>query len=154
MATLPFTLSDTLGGDATVSTAATPSTAAADAGATLPRDLLLDETGDLDLSTGDLQHTSGQAAIGQALEMGYAQSKGEWYLDLDTGYDLFGIILGDGVSLQDKQEEARRVALETDGVVSVSALDVSFDAATRELTTSVTSVTDFGEIETQVRSPA
>lgn len=158
MSALGFPLGSPLGGelDVVVTPIPSPSVSLAIASSVTapPRDILLDADGDLDLSTGDLQLTTGKAAIAQSLDIGYGLVQGEWYLDLDTGLDLFGTVLVNNPNDPAIQDELTRVAMETDGVLSVNGISMSLDRATRVLTAEITVSTSEGALTQVVRLAA
>jgi hypothetical protein len=118
------------------------------------RDLALDANGDLDLSTGDLQFTTGTQAIAQSLDIGLGMVKGEWFLDGDEGFDLYGTVLVSDPNQDLITQEIRRVALGTAGVTGVTSIELSFDRPHRTLTADVTVQTDLGELTQTVRLAA
>lgn len=117
----------------------------------LPRDLLLDSEGDLDISTGDVQLTTGKEAIAQSIDIGLGTIKGEWFADEDEGLDLFGVILVNNPSEPAIQEELRRVVLLSEGVVSVPTISLVLDRPARTLDADIRVISDEGELTKQIR---
>ncbi len=111
-----------------------------------PIDLLLDSTGDLDLSLlTDLQMSTGLQAVTQGVTIRINTFKNEWFLNLDTGLDWFGRILGQKFNKAVVHAELRRVILDTDDDITIRTLESTFDAGTRELSISLEISTVFGD---------
>lgn len=131
----------------------TPSVAifAKSTGSALPRDLALDADGDLDFSSGDIRLTSETEAIEQALDIAYGMVKGEWFLNLDAGFDLFGVLLTDHPSQTLINEEVRRVALSVPGVTGITNLSVDIDRPSRSADIDLVATSDFGVIRRSIQ---
>lgn len=97
-------------------------------------DLLLDDTGDLDLSTGDAILTQDDAAgIAQRLQIRLRLGLGEYALDVAAGVPWRERILVKGRDVEPARAVLSAQILTTPGVVGLAELDVQLDAATRGL---------------------
>lgn len=130
-----------------------PSTAGA-ASYTPGRDFLLDDEGDIDLSTGDIQFTTGLAAVAQDIYIAIKLFKGEWFLNRELGIPYLpndivsetDALLGQKFS-EVKARAAFRAAIETvEGVESITRLAVSFDPPMRTMFVEFTVKTVAGTI--------
>lgn len=97
-------------------------------------DLLLDATGDLDLSTNDLQIVDGIQAIRQELQIRYRFFLGEWFLHPEEGTPYQLHVLKKNPNEAKVRQVFADVALTTPGVEEIRALTTSIDNATRTLT--------------------
>lgn len=112
----------------------------------LPRNFALDTTGDLDLSTGNLQILGGLSSITQDVRLTLKSFKGEWFLDRDAGIPYFQDVLVKTPDPNVLQSIFRRALLARPGVTSVDELVFTRDAATRQLNVSVRLGTDSGDL--------
>ena len=109
-------------------------------------DLLLDPiTGDLDLSSNDLQLVTGVDAIVQQLTIRYRFFLGEWFLDTREGVPWYQRILIKNPGFSDVNAILRQVAVDTPHIAKVNRFDSSFDPTTRELTVALWAVSDEDE---------
>jgi hypothetical protein len=90
-------------------------------------------TGDLDLSTGDLQFVTGADAVAQHLLVRLRFYLGEWFLDTRVGIPYYSQILVKNPNLAAIRTTYRQAILSTPGVETLERMDLEFDAATREL---------------------
>ena len=97
-------------------------------------DFLLDATGDLDLSTNDIQIVTGLAAIRQELQIRYRLWLGEWFLNTAEGVPYLGNILGKGGDEARTRAIMVSVATGTPGVDVVQSYGADYDGPTRTLT--------------------
>ena len=97
-------------------------------------DLLLNDDGDLDLSTNDFQLVDGVDAIRQELQIRYRFFLGEWFLDPDEGVPYVRDVLKKNPNLARVRALLTEVARTTPGVASVDNLDLDLDVGTRTLT--------------------
>jgi hypothetical protein len=125
-----------------------------------PIDVQIDADGDVTIEKGDFVLTTGLAAIAQAVKLRLQTVRGEWVLDLDEGVPL---LEGNGVDASEAlfsapfDEDAwrrayRDEALEVDGVVDVTGLDVAVDELTREVSVAMVLKTAFGDTPVAVIS--
>ena len=105
-------------------------------------DLLLDSQGDLDISTGDLQLTTGGEAIAQHLRIRLQFFLGEWFLDSRIGIPFFQSILIKNPATNVVRSIFRAAILSTPGVISLSELTIDFDGPTRTLAVAFTAETE------------
>lgn len=111
-----------------------------------PIDLLLDNTGDLDISDGiDLSFSSGTAGVAQAIRVRLQLVMGEWFANLEAGVDWVGKIWGQKFDAVVVTNEMRKAILDAPGVGTINTLTATFDRQFREVTINwdVTSV--FGD---------
>lgn len=100
-------------------------------------DLLLDSSGDLDLSTNDLQLVEGLAAIGQELQIRYRFFIGEWFLNTEEGTPYHPHILKKNPNEAKVRAILTEVARTTPGVVEIRNLSLSYDNLERELSVTI-----------------
>ncbi len=113
------------------------------------RDLKLDIDGDLDLSNGrDLQLVEDAAAIAQHASIRLRQTKGEWFLDLDAGFDWFGVVFRKGATDAEIEAEVRRVLVRTPGVVQVYSVVITREQSARRASIVAQAQTDTGALVT------
>lgn len=113
-----------------------------------PRDLLLSTvTGDIVITGGALQWTSGQAAIGQSCRIAMQLFQGEWFLNLSLGIPYWQSILGQkpAVAIAAARIAFNAALLGVDGVVKVTKLNVTFDSTTRAMSVDWQVTTIFGD---------
>lgn len=111
-------------------------------------------TGDLDLSGGRINLSSGLAGVGQAAFIAVSQIRSEWFLNLQKGLPLIEVpgVVSAGEALlgqkfdQVKFESAVRGILQAvPAVLQVSLLLISRDSRTRKLTSKWQLRTLFGD---------
>ena len=100
-------------------------------------DLLLDSTGDLDLSTNDLQLVTGLAAIRQELQIRYRFFLGEWFLNDEEGVPYQLHVLKKNPNEAKVRAMLMDVARGCPGVIEIRSLSTSLDNATRTLTVTI-----------------
>jgi hypothetical protein len=106
--------------------------------------LLLDDDGDLDLSSGDLELNYGVDAVAQDVSSALRAIRGEWFLDRSLGvpYQENDFVTGDEALLGQKYREGyardqfSAAILGVEGVADLLSLSVSFNASTRRMTVS------------------
>lgn len=110
-------------------------------------DLKLDDTGDLDISTLDLQLTSltGREDIRQQLLTRLQFFQGEWFLNTDFGMPYFQTIFRKGVTKEVVDNIIRRQIMDVAGVVSVENLNSTLNFRTRDYTCTFKAVCDDGQ---------
>ena len=111
-----------------------------------PRDIRLDDDGDILVSSGDLALTGDATAVKQSLAIRLQFFAGEWFLDLDAGLPYFESILVKNPDLLAVRSLYRDVILETPGVQDLELLEFDYEGATRQLTGEYRATTDFGEL--------
>ncbi len=103
----------------------------------------LNNSGDLDVSTGALQVLSGGSEIAQKIGIRLQFFRGEWSLDTTVGIPYFQNLLG---VKNPNMSTVRSLLLEAitscPGVSSVSNFSLSYDGATRALSVSFQATTD------------
>ena len=107
-------------------------------------DLLLDDTGDLDLSEDGLQLVDGNDAIEQHLLIRLRLVKGEWFLDERVGTPYYSRVLIKNPDLEAVRLVFRRVILTTPGILSLSSFSLTLDTTTRVASLSFTATKDDG----------
>jgi len=100
-------------------------------------DLLLDSSGDLDLSTNDLQIVEGIEAIRQELQIRYRFFIGEWFLNRDEGTPYHPHILKKNPNEAKVRAILMEVARTTPGVVEIRAFSTTYDNELRQLAVSI-----------------
>ena len=96
-------------------------------------DFKLTTTGDLDLSTGDIQLISGVEEIAQHLRIRLRFFLGEWFLDQRLGIPYIRDVFRKNPNTNVITDIITRAALSTPGVLSVDSLSFDFDSAARRL---------------------
>ena len=108
--------------------------------------LLLDSTGDLDLSDSkDLQLSAGGPGVVQALRIRIQLVVGEVFSNLEEGLDWYGKIWGQKFDQAVIVAEFRRVIIGSPGVERISSMKVSFEGISRTLTVVWEVQTTFGD---------
>ena len=97
-------------------------------------DLLLDASGDLDLTTNDIQLVDGVEAVRQELQIRFRFFLGEWFLDPDEGVPYIRDVLVKNPSEGRVRALLTEVATSTPGVTEVTNLELDLDIGTRTLT--------------------
>lgn len=110
-------------------------------------DIKLNSSGDIDLSTGDIQLTSGLEAIAQALRIRLKFFKGEWFLSPDVGMPYFEKIFVKNPSVQLINSIFRKAILACPGVKDVKDIVPNYDPNTRKLSLSFSATTVAGVID-------
>lgn len=101
--------------------------------ALVPKDLALDEYGDLALPPRLL---TGADAVAQRLGIRLRRWSGEWFLDQREGIPYLQSILRKGVDLPLVEALFRRCILETPGVASLASFTSELDRSVRRLSIS------------------
>lgn len=96
-------------------------------------DFKLDEFGDLDLSSGDIEIVRGADAIAQHLKIRLRSVRGNWFLDQRVGLPYFKQILVKSPNLIAVRSIFRAAITSTPGVIELQRFDLSFDRSTRIL---------------------
>lgn len=97
---------------------------------TLGPDLLLDNRGDLDLSSGDSQMG---LSVSQACRIALLFVKGDWFLDLNAGIPYFENIWIKGPDFSQIKALFRAALVGVPGVQTITKLDLTLDKANRRL---------------------
>ena len=100
-------------------------------------DFLLDASGDLDLSTNDLQIVTGSAAILQELTIRYRFFLGEWFLNEEEGTPWIRDVLKKNPNEAQVRAMVSQVALDTPGIVEIRSLAFDLASSTRNLTVTI-----------------
>jgi hypothetical protein len=90
-------------------------------------------TRDLDIVAGNVRLLTGREAIQQHLQIRLGLARGEWYQDIRVGVPLYERVLVSGDDIPTVLGVYRKVIATTPGVRSITRLDHTFDAGTREL---------------------
>ena len=113
------------------------------------RDLRLDpDTGDLDVTGGQLALVSDSAAIAQAVRCHLSFFKGEWFLDITAGLPYFEQILVKNPNIPALNAVYEKAILAVPGVSSLVSLVLDYDSAARTLAVTFRATTDDGELIT------
>jgi hypothetical protein len=111
-----------------------------------PIDFLQDAAGDLDLTTGDLQFSSGLAGVAAAQRQNLQMCLGEYYVDLAQGLDYYGHILVKNPNLLLIRQLIADQLAAAPYVSKVDRVSLSLATDTRELSATCSSTTDFGVV--------
>lgn len=90
-------------------------------------------TGDLDLSRDDIHFVTDADAVAQHLKIRLRFIRGEWFLDQRVGIPYQSQIWVKNPNLAAIQTIYRRAIVSTPGVDKLERLDLSLDAAVRQL---------------------
>jgi len=118
-----------------------------------PIDVKLDETGDMDLSTGDVVFTTGVEAVEQGLKISLQIFRGECIYDRELGVPWVEndvvtaaqAILGFTFNNVKTLAEIRKAILAAPHDVEITELSSSFDGETRQLGMTIKVKTQFGD---------
>ena len=110
------------------------------------RDLLLDSSGDLVVTDGDLQLVGGADSIRQDAEVRLRFVRGEWFLATVAGVPYFDEILVKSPNLARVRALLVAELLATPGVSAVTDLSLALDGAARRLTGTFAAASDLGAI--------
>ena len=114
------------------------------------KDILLNANGDVDMSTGDLQFTTGLQALEQSIRIRLQFYANEWFLDPTAGLPYYRDVLKKNPDPATLKAVFRAALLETPGVTNVDALDLSLDSVTRRLTVTFRVSGDLGVLDASV----
>lgn len=106
---------------------------------TIGPDLLLDDNGDLDFSTGDLKLG---ISVSQCIAIRLKYFLGEWFLDLDKGLPYFQQVFVKPADPTGVAGLMRKTILDTPGVSAVTSFDYEFDNVSRTLTLTFAVIVD------------
>ena len=101
----------------------------------------IDEAGNLVLSSGTFATVTEDQQIAQHWRIRLQHIKGEWFLDPESGLDVFGRILRRPFDLRSAEREIRRVTMGTPGIQSILKLNITTDPNTREVRADVVAIT-------------
>lgn len=104
-------------------------------------DKKIDELGNLVLSNATFATVSEDDQIAQAWRIRLQHIKGEWFLDPESGIDLYGRVLRKPFDQRSAEREFRRVTMATQGISFVRSITVVPDYSNRVLNISITAVT-------------
>jgi hypothetical protein len=104
-------------------------------------DKQIDELGNLVLSGATFATVSEDEQIAQAWRIRLQHIKGEWFLDPESGLDIYGRVLRKPFDERSAEREFRRVTMATQGISFIRSITLSTDMAARTLTVNITAVT-------------
>ena len=110
------------------------------------RDIKLNSSGDLDISTYDFEFVLDADYISQKLIIVLRTFLGEWFLDISAGIPYFEDILKKNYDPIRVESVLKSAILDVPGVDQITAFDMTLNSP-RELVVSFTVTTDFGELE-------
>jgi hypothetical protein len=113
---------------------------------TLNRDLLLDATGDLLVTDGDLALTDSNTNTAQAIRRRLCTFAGEWFLDESIGLPFFDDILGKGKFLEDIKVIYLREIQSIPEVAEILEFNIDADESARTLIINFTVRDDNGNV--------
>ncbi|MCG8433499.1 MAG: hypothetical protein MJA83_05665 [Gammaproteobacteria bacterium] len=108
-------------------------------------DFKLDASGDLDLSTGDIQIITGNAAIAQELTIRLRFFLGEWFLDVREGIPYIQQFFRKNPNPNIIRDVIARVVRGTPGVIDLLSLSFDLDTVARRLSVSLSAQTTSDE---------
>jgi len=104
------------------------------------------QTGDLDLTSHQLNLIAGEAAIEQQVRLRCRFFLAEWFLDEREGIPYFRSILIKAPDLDLVGSLFRTAVRTTPGISAVNSMELTIDAPTRTLTVQFTATMDTGEV--------
>ena len=108
-------------------------------------DFLVDPaTGDLDLSSGDIQIVDGANAVAQHVRIRLRTLFGEWFLDRRIGVPYFQRILIKNPGTNVVNRILRQVVAETPGIVELREFTTEYEGVPRRLTVRFNAIADDG----------
>jgi hypothetical protein len=111
------------------------------------RDLRIDpSTGDLDITSGDIQVCEGADALRQRLLIKLNTFRGEWFLNTEFGVPYFQEIFIKNPELDVLEAAFKDQIMGTAGVKTLEKFELDYDAATRRLSLSFEVGTDDEEL--------
>lgn len=109
-------------------------------------DILLADSGEIDLSGGKMSLVTGADAVGQKLKLKLSSFQGDWFLDLIFGLPYWGVIIRHGVNEGDLAQIYGNAIITTRGVVAVDELQLALpNSQTRSLGVSTKVTTSTGD---------
>ncbi len=102
------------------------------------------DTGDFDVSTGDLVILAGADAIIQSCRIHLSFVQGEWFLNLDAGVPYWQKVVGKVKDPNILSPIFKKALLEPQGAVSLHTLTLTYDGSTRSLGVAFELLTDVG----------
>ena len=109
--------------------------------------LLLDDTGDLDITDSQLSLTSGLQAIQQHLQVKLRIFLGEWFLNTDVGVPYYRDVLIKSPNFVQVSATLKTEILETTGVLELSSFEFDYDNEIRAFTLDFKTLTEEGVID-------
>jgi len=100
-------------------------------------DLKLDSTGDLDLSSYDLELTEGVEAIEQHLKNKFGDIQGEWAFDTEIGFPYFEEVFVANPNYTQIQNVFMNEIVETQGVIEILSLDFEYENDTLSVSSEI-----------------
>lgn len=107
-------------------------------------DFLLNSSGDLDITNGELTIVRGDDAILQHLKIRFQFFRGEWKLDKRLGIPYYQDILVKSPDLLIVRNLFRQTILTTPGIASITKFRMELDSTTRTLSVAFTAAKDEG----------
>jgi hypothetical protein len=109
-----------------------------------PRTLLLDDDGEVDVTTGNIVFATGAEAIKINVRNRLQVFREEWFLDEDEGMPYYQTILGKNRDAELVRAAFRDRILSTPAVTALDALSFTLNTQTRELEVVYRAQTDEG----------
>lgn len=111
----------------------------------LEKDILLNNSNDLEISNFDLVLTNDNEGVVQRIKRLLLTTKGEWFLDTDLGTPWLDDILGRKNSLDSIKSVLVNVILKVDSVQKIEDIQLNFDEINRKLNINIAIKDIFGE---------
>ena len=96
-------------------------------------DILLDGTGDIDVTNGRMSLAEGEAAIEQQLRIRFRFFYKEWFLDERLGFPWIEDAFIKNPNFNLLRYHCQRTILTTPGITALNSLEISQDKSTRTL---------------------
>lgn len=113
---------------------------------TVVRDIALDDTGDWQVSGGDLQLIGDGPSITQAVRIALEFFMGEWFLDQTAGIPYYQSVFVKNPDVNLLRQIFNDEIAGVPGILSVNSLAINFDRATRELFVTYTASSSTGPL--------
>jgi len=108
--------------------------------------ILLDSTGDIDVTANSISTVTGAAAITQHLRVRMQMFLGEWFLDETLGVPWFRDVLIKSPSAIVINEMLKNVILDTPGIIGILTFNFEIDTPSRLATLEFSCLSQEGEV--------
>lgn len=105
----------------------------------------IEKTWDMTFGFGLANYAARAEAVAQSVRTRLQLIQGEWFLDTSAGVPYLAQICVKPANLPLAESLIKATILETEGVATLEAFDMTFDANTRRLNISATVTTIYGE---------
>lgn len=100
-----------------------------------------------DIVTSGIQFIDGRNAVAQTVKTRLNLILGEYFRDITEGVDWFGVILGKGASLSQREALLRTKIVQTEGVQQLTEFEATFEPITRNYSVTASILTEDGLVD-------